>query len=993
MLNNSALVIRSLCAVTLVLSLGAASNDPVRGIPLKPDPPLAIDGDLGDWTKVPNAIPVVNENQVVWGKGSWQTPQDLSGTVHLAWREEYLFLAVEVTDDKLHQSQRGGALWKGDHVELFLDTRPEQDPQRNTLGEGQFQIAFSPGNFLKTGDPLVDCAPEAHFYRPEGRSTEGIMVSSARAATGYLIEAAIPWKLLGIDHPAQGTPLRCEVGLSDTDTAEPQQETMMTTSSAEWTQTRSRFPLASLAGADGVPAPVVPEVTVLDDLTLKQGEKKTVTFNAPAAPPDRNAVLSLLARLDYAQVAGYSTALKLTLNGQSITGDRLLNKPLRAKSRGGAIYSMAGAELFSVFYSPDFTSPDTHPHYGLEDGLKACEFQLKLNGLLREGANTLEIEDAAPDAVQSPLVISKARFGFRVPPPPPKPKAGPPSGPLQRIEPRAVLKTDFTAKELADGKIEVAIGGEVFVVESQFSTPKPEWTTGSNTFFRLDRRVESQAEAIVVHDTFTNLTKENLPIIRRHQTALGDRRKGLWLAGLKQSGAGGGTSAPENPTTYATTAAHGLGFVALDDVSRIHVANFAAAGSVGVADNSLVVKPGASVTAEWAIVPTATPDYFEFINTTRRLFDANFTIPGGFAFLRTDPLTEKWTDQQIADFIHFKDARYVCASISYPMYNGYYSHGTSFQRVTHDNYKNGFERWRRLVPEAKLQVYFHCFLDVTEDAPERFPDARVMRPDGTQADYGKSIERIFCPTDKNSFGAAVAKNIDIIFDEIKSDGVYWDEHEYSRWMYHYGEPWDGCSADIDPQRMTITRLKSSVTLLSESWRLALAKRILAHGPLVGNGAPYTRAMAELKFPCFVETGSISNCTQAQLYSPIALGDHLTERNERDAYNVMLAALDFGCVYHWYGDMTVIPTHYTLTRYMYPITPMELHEGYIIGRERIITKVSGLYGWGDAAAHEVHVFDDAGREAEGFSAPQVTVDGKTYTELRIAEGWSAAIVRK
>jgi hypothetical protein len=42
---------------------------------------------------------------------------------------------------------------------------------------------------------------------------------------------------------------------------------------------------------------------------------------------------------------------------------------------------------------------------------------------------------------------------------------------------------------------------------------------------------------------------------------------------------------------------------------------------------------------------------------------------------------------------------------------------------------------------------------------------------------------------------------------------------------------------------------------------------------------------------------------------------------------------------------------------------------------------------------VHAFDDTGREVPDFKAPTVTKNGKTYTELRIAEGWTAAIVRK
>ena len=107
---------------------------------------------------------------------------------------------------------------------------------------------------------------------------------------------------------------------------------------------------------------------------------------------------------------------------------------------------------------------------------------------------------------------------------------------------------------------------------------------------------------------------------------------------------------------------------------------------------------------------------------------------------------------------------------------------------------------------------------------------------------------------------------------------------------------------------------------------------------------------------------------------------------------MLGALDHGCVYHWYNDMTVIPTHPHITSHMFPITPLEIHAGYVLGRERIITKTSGLFGWGDMSGHEVHVYDDTGREVPDFNAPRVVGDNAAWTELRIAEDWSAAIVR-
>ena len=268
----------------------------------------------------------------------------------------------------------------------------------------------------------------------------------------------------------------------------------------------------------------------------------------------------------------------------------------------------------------------------------------------------------------------------------------------------------------------------------------------------------------------------------------------------------------------------------------------------------------------------------------------------------------------------------------------------------------------------------------------------MLRADGSQADYGRPNDRIFFPTQQNNFGRAMRRNVDIILNDIKADGVYWDELEYSAYAYHYGEPWDGCSADIDPKTMKIQRLKTSVTLISQPWRVALIKEIMARGPFIANDQPRTRTMARLKFPRFSETGSISNCAKTQLHSPIALGDHLTERSEEDAYRNMVAALDYGCVYAWYPDQTFFPAYETITKFMFPITPMELHEGYIIGKERILTNRSGLFGWGDASQHEVHVFDNTGREVHGFKAPAIEREGATFTELRLAEGWSAAIVR-
>ena len=182
-------------------------------------------------------------------------------------------------------------------------------------------------------------------------------------------------------------------------------------------------------------------------------------------------------------------------------------------------------------------------------------------------------------------------------------------------------------------------------------------------------------------------------------------------------------------------------------------------------------------------------------------------------------------------------------------------------------------------------------------------------------------------------------------------------------------------------------------LLTESWRVATAGKLIkrGNGLLVGNGAPFTRKMRELKTIRFVETASISNLTRSLFYTPISLGDHLTVRNSIDAYRDMLKALNYGCLYYFYRH--TYGEYPTLTGKMYPTTPIELGNGYIIGKERILTNRSGNFGWGDDSDFTVHIFDRNGKENPAWKVPVIRRNNKRYAEIRIPEGYSAAIIRK
>ncbi|MBI3118615.1 MAG: hypothetical protein HYZ00_08010, partial [Candidatus Hydrogenedentes bacterium] len=617
------------------------------------------------------------------------------------------------------------------------------------------------------------------------RTVPGASVAATRTAEGYAVEAAIPWDALGLESPAEGTRLRVEVAISDTDSAPEQQESLLTSATATWEITRLRLQAAVLARADGAVAAREAEgAPVFDAVTLARGAAQSFTFSLPTPLPAREAVLRLQARMEFPQVGGYTPALHLTVNGTVLDAPRLLNKPQRAKARGGAIYSMAAGDRFSTYYTPDFDSPDTHSIYGLVDGYAACTFDLRVTDLLRPGDNTLEVTHRGD--VENALIAANAQILFVETLPQAREKAGPPIAPLPRLTPKLVHETEFSLEELPDAGIIVSVGAARYKFQSRSSTPDGVWVHGSNAHFKHERRVEKTAEVVRVYDSFQNLTDAPLPLMHRHEVQLDAAPDQLWLAGLDQPSREGNVTSASNPTLCARFGHHGFGLLPLDDVFRIHGAVYAVPGLAGLADNQLVLAPGATYTAEWALIPLAEngADYWTFLNAARRLVGANFLIDGGFAFLRNGPLTDAWSDAELSDFLKFKDPKYVCASIDHPRYNGMYTHGTSFQRVAHDSYRASFARWRQLAPAVDCLVYFHCFIDVVEDGPQLFADARLLGPDGAQADYGEPYDRLYIPLENNSFGPAIARNVDIILDTIQAEGVYWDEHEYSRLLYH-----------------------------------------------------------------------------------------------------------------------------------------------------------------------------------------------------------------
>jgi hypothetical protein len=766
-------------------------------------------------------------------------------------------------------------------------------------------------------------------------------------------------------------------------------------------------------------------ITITDELAIPGGGEETFTFAAPATPEGKIAVIHFRARMENEKQAGHSPAIRLWLGDRELAGDRLVNKPHEMEWGAGKI-SPWWAHGFRLMYSPDFEGNNQEGNQYYIAGGQAYTFDLDVTDLLVAGENTLKLAHAQLDpAFPRATIVADLRLQFQEPGAGAAFEIGPPTGPLPFIAPEADHAVEYTVRCTPLGGIMLTVGGREWLIDSAFSDEAGRWNTLSArgpveaggtwriemrpegegfavearaTDYTVNRTVTPHPEYVRIEDTVTNTSGRDIAFLQRHETSA-EGIDDLYLAGLHPRSKTGLVNERSNPTTLVCAGESQICITPADDVLRAHSLSYCDGKWAGVKDPHGALAAGASQTYAWEIYPAARADYYAMVNAIRRARDVNFAIPGGFAFCDAREPFLSMSDEELGAWLDSKNAKTICLNILEPSHRGRHTHGTAFLLADHTPKREFAKRVRRIRPSAKVLVYFHCFISTEEAAPEKYADARILAADGTGQEYPtgrpsqKGMFPMFLPLEDNEYGRKMREYVEMILDECGADGVYWDEMGQSHWQFHYGEPWDGVSADVDPATLTIARKKSAVTLITQPFRRKLVERILDNGiPLVGNGAPITTTMSQYHFPRFIETASVSNLLRGQLYTPIGLGDHRSEMTGRDCANGMRRQLNYGGLYYFY-HMQVTGAYPSITAQMFPCTPIELHEGYIIGEERILTNTSGNFGWGDASDFEVHVYGPDGLEVADFAAPVVEHDGARFVELRLPRDYMAAIVRK
>lgn len=169
---------------------------------------VQVDGQLDEWSAA-DAIRIAPSVVGQLGGRSWDVADDadLDATVALLWDSEHLYLGVRVIDDDSTPNAAAGRWWEGDSVSLFFD-----------LDAGHAGTAWGPGDnvFAFVADPAQPA--EARWWRrgsPGGAQEQaapaGVVAAVRPSASGYDLEAAIPWEILAANH---GLAFPAEVGFT-----------------------------------------------------------------------------------------------------------------------------------------------------------------------------------------------------------------------------------------------------------------------------------------------------------------------------------------------------------------------------------------------------------------------------------------------------------------------------------------------------------------------------------------------------------------------------------------------------------------------------------------------------------------------------------------------------------------------------------------------------------------------------------------------------------
>lgn len=567
---------------------------------------------------------------------------------------------------------------------------------------------------------------------------------------------------------------------------------------------------------------------------------------------------------------------------------------------------------------------------------------------------------------------------------------------------------------------------------------------GESAQYIVTRTIVLADGKIHVSDKIANKTDAPLGMIVRYNISTPTPLKGgqSYLCGVKDSRSMEWCSA--NPTVFVNQHSSSAGFVCEDTLLRLQLVMTRRDNLVQFGTEHFGLAPKKSYTTEWTIYPSPNRDYFAFVNKVRKDWKVNFTVPGPFVFTDNHVAPGRTTKlYAIHPFFLYADGGHMDKDEFTKQVK---PEVQSLLAAQPDAIPLG-------MIETNLVTLDRNKLQGAQITTERkygleldMPQTRIIEQNPLYAPWADSWPRTadgravvdtyyaYKPNLMNMMAYPVIGNhqydfmkwqSDYLMDTVGCKGIYIDQFDIGYSIKGVGRPdyskWDGHTVDLDARGQIIAKY-TDATLVGSTARAALIKHIIGKGGIiVTNGHSCARETTGLPVCSFTETewsctdpkqlvettepADVGDCTAGHLSSPIGLGirptgifagnPYATEHFSEIIHKWVITCLKNGILYYYY--MSNIPAtgpgagEYGVINYMFPFTPVELHSGWLVGKERTITAISGKYDWTHSEKPVCLVFDLKGRKLADPNVKMAKHGNAWQVDLKLSDWNETAVI--
>lgn len=590
--------------------------------------------------------------------------------------------------------------------------------------------------------------------------------------------------------------------------------------------------------------------------------------------------------------------------------------------------------------------------------------------------------------------------------------------------------------------IEKAEGESIWKPTVKQLSPDTVAVSAQGQYYSLERRITRAGHRFNVVDNITNLTGGDIGFAYYEDiSANQEPRRDYRLAGL--TGArGAGYDAGPNPSLFAT-GDHGaaVGLLTEDTLSRCKLEMTAKGNVLSVGVPGMGLRRGESIVREWAVYPYPEQGrYYDFVNQVRRDWDVNMTLIGPsisaeydrwpstlrpafgvvrpwFEYAMGAPLSRAEFAAQVKPVME----RHRKAFPGIPLLA---SLETNLVPLNCENLS-----WKdelpltygdRSRPDSQYGIYATKSATEKIDAISPLKDSILRSADGRALldSYfiyvNKPIVNLMVqPELGNARYKQILEQIDFVIDQVGFTGIYLDQFPPKPREGYSFDRWDGRSVTLAPDGTIATRYYS-YAYTGVSARVAIIEKVRAKGCLFRcNGSPVSKEEQKMKIFCFHEMENsrfdpmlfldskppetISQVSAHLSPSP-AVVNLRPGRYTRDlalyprvVMRGIIMALRNGVMPYYYNiGPEKAKVNCEIGNRFFPFTTVELHEGFLVGKERTITAISGRFKLAGRKQPKVYYFD---RDGNPKSPAQVAVTGQpgAWTAEVKLQDWLEVVV--